>query len=922
MTLVDRFTFSSAPTKRIASMQFGTLGPEEIVRCSVAEIDTADSFEKGRPKLGGLADPRMGTMDRSMPCQTCSGNVQECPGHFGHHRLGAPIYHTGYVKHVLKVMRCVCFSCSRLLVDKTDPKYKAAMKVQKPQARLAKIYALAAGKHTCEFAGEDAPGADVDEVGRGGCGHPQPDLKVDETLRIKAEFKRRGNSDNDMVQLPDALEREMVVTPDKARNILKRISDEDLKALGMDPRYSRPEWMILTVLPIPPLAVRPSVQADSSTRSEDDLTHKLAEIIRTSKELRKLQAQGAAQHQTNDLTQLLQFHVQCFFDNSMTGQPRSLLKSGRPIKSIAERLKGKEGRVRGNLMGKRVDFSARTVITGDSVIDIDQLGVPWTIALNLTIPETVTTYNLEKLDALVNNGPHPPPGETGARYIIYEDGQRLDLRFLKRGRHLEYGYKVERHLNDGDVVLFNRQPSLHKMSIMGHRIKIMPFSTFRLNLSVTSPYNADFDGDEMNMHVPQTNETKAEALELMMVPKMIVSPQANKPVIGIVQDTLLACRIVTKRDTFIGKELFMNILMWLEDWDGQVPQPAILKPRPLWTGKQLFNLIIPKGTNCRRVAAWHPEQDPEDFSVGDTQVLIQDGVLLCGNLCKKTLGSSSGSLIHCIWMDHGPDAARAFLHQTQTLATYWLMQHGFTVGIGDTVADDGTMETINKIIGDAKLEVKKLIDKAQHGELEAQPGRTMVETFEGKVNSTLNQARDAAGKSAQSSLAEHNHVKLMVTGGSKGSFINISQMSACVGQQNVEGKRIPFGFVNRTLPHFVKDDQGPESRGFVENSYLRGLTPQEFFFHAMGGREGLIDTAIKTASTGYIQRRLVKAMEDVTLQYDGTVRNSLGDVIQFLYGEDGLDGTGIEGQKLEHLRMTDAQMERKLQAELRPPHSC
>ena len=910
MTLVDRFTFSSAPTKRIASMQFGTLGPEEIVRCSVAEIDTADSFEKGRPKLGGLADPRMGTMDRSMPCQTCSGNVQECPGHFGHHRLGAPIYHTGYVKHVLKVMRCVCFSCSRLLVDKTDPKYKAAMKVQKPQARLAKIYALAAGKHTCEFAGEDAPGADVDEVGRGGCGHPQPDLKVDETLRIKAEFKRRGNSDNDMVQLPDALEREMVVTPDKARNILKRISDEDCKALGMDPRYSRPEWMILTVLPIPPLAVRPSVQADSSTRSEDDLTHKLAEIIRTSKELRKLQAQGAAQHQTNDLTQLLQFHVQCFFDNSMTGQPRSLLKSGRPIKSIAERLKGKEGRIRGNLMGKRVDFSARTVITGDSVIDIDQLGVPWTIALNLTIPETVTTYNLEKLDALVNNGPHPPPGETGARYIIYEDGQRLDLRFLKRGRHLEYGYKVERHLNDGDVVLFNRQPSLHKMSIMGHRIKIMPFSTFRLNLSVTSPYNADFDGDEMNMHVPQTNETKAEALELMMVPKMIVSPQANKPVIGIVQDTLLACRIVTKRDTFIGKELFMNILMWLEDWDGQVPQPAILKPRPLWTGKQLFNLIIPKGTNCRRVAAWHPEHDPEDFSVGDTQVLIEDGVLLCGNLCKKTLGSSSGSLIHCIWMDHGPDAARAFLHQTQTLATYWLMQHGFTVGIGDTVADDATMETINKIIGDAKLEVKKLIDKAQHGELEAQPGRTMVETFEGKVNSTLNQARDAAGKSAQGSLAEHNHVKLMVTGGSKGSFINISQMSACVGQQNVEGKRIPFGFVNRTLPHFVKDDQGPESRGFVENSYLRGLTPQEFFFHAMGGREGLIDTAIKTASTGYIQRRLVKAMEDVTLQYDGTVRNSLGDVIQFLYGEDGLDGTGIEGQKLEHLRMTDAQMER------------
>merc|ERR1719313_2762698 len=662
--------------------------------------------------------------------------------------------------------------------------------------------------------------------------------------------------------------------------------------------------------PIPPLGVRPSVQADSSTRSEDDLTHKLAEILKTSRELRRLNAQGAAQHQMSDLTQLLQFHIQTYMDNSMTGQPRALLRSGRPIKSISERLKGKEGRGGGNLMGKRVDFSARTIITGDSVIDIDQLGVPWSIATNLTIPEVVTPYNLEKLNGLVDVGPTPPPMETGAKYIVYQDGQMIDLRFLKQQRHLEFGYKVERHLNNGDAVLFNRQPSLHKMSIMGHRVKILPYSTFRLNLSVTSPYNADFDGDEMNMHVPQSNETRAEALELMMVPKMIVSPQANKPVIGIVQDTLLGCRIVTKRDTFLEKDMLMNVLMWLEDWDGKVPQPAILKPRPLWTGKQIFDLIIPKGTNCRRKSAWHPDKEPADFSVGDTQILIKDGQLLTGTLCKRTLGSSAGSLIHIIWMDHGPDAARAFLHQTQTLVNYWLLQHSFTIGIGDTVADPGTMNTINRIITDAKKEVKDLIEEAQSGEMEAQPGRSMVETFEAKVNSTLNQARDAAGKSAQGSLSDTNHIKTMVQGGSKGSFINISQMTACVGQQNVEVKRIPFGFVNRTLPHFTKDDQGPESRGFVENSYLRGLTPQEFFFHAMGGREGLIDTAVKTSSTGYIQRRLVKAMEDITLKYDGTVRNSLGDVIQFLYGEDGLDGVGIEGQRLENLRMSDSEMKK------------
>ncbi|MBA0653394.1 hypothetical protein Goklo_020575, partial [Gossypium klotzschianum] len=441
------------------------------------------------------------------------------------------------------------------------------------------------------------------------------------------------------------------------------------------------------------------------------------------------------------------------------------------------------------------------------------------------------------------------------------------------------------------------------MSIMGHRIRIMPYSTFRLNLSVTSPYNADFDGDEMNMHVPQSFETRAEVLELMMVPKCIVSPQSNRPVMGIVQDTLLGCRKITKRDTFIEKDVFMNILMWWEDFDGKVPAPAILKPRPLWTGKQVFNLIIPKQINLLRTSAWHSESETGSITPGDTQVRIEKGEVLSGTLCKKTLGTSSGSLIHVIWEEVGPDAARKFLGHTQWLVNYWLLQNAFSIGIGDTIADASTMEKINETISKAKDDVKQLIVKAQNKDLEPEPGRTMMESFENKVNQVLNKARDDAGNSAQKSLSESNNLKAMVTAGSKGSFINISQMTACVGQQNVEGKRIPFGFIDRTLPHFTKDDYGPESRGFVENSYLRGLTPQEFFFHAMGGREGLIDTAVKTSETGYIQRRLVKAMEDIMVKYDGTVRNSLGDVIQFLYGEDGMDAVWIESQKLDSLKM-------------------
>ncbi|KAE9596561.1 putative DNA-directed RNA polymerase [Lupinus albus] len=300
-------------------------------------------------------------------------------------------------------------------------------------------------------------------------------------------------------------------------------------------------------------------------------------------------------------------------------------------------------------------------------------------------------------------------------------------------------------------------------------------------------------------------------------------------------------------------------------------------------------LAIMRSINLIRYSSWHNESERGTITPGDTVVRIEKGELLTGTLCKKTLGASTGSLIHVIWEEVGPDAARKFLGHTQWLVNYWLLQNAFSIGIGDTIADASTMEVINQTISQAKEKVKQLTRDAQEKKLEVEPGRTMMDSFENRVNQTLNRARDDAGNSAQKSLSESNNLKAMVTAGSKGSFINIYQMTACVGQQNVEGKRIPYGFIDRTLPHFTKDDYGPESRGFVENSYLRELTPQEFFFHAMGGKEGLIDTAVKTSETGYIQRRLVKAMEDIMCKYDGTVRNSLGDVIQFLYGEDGMD---------------------------------
>ena len=357
----------------------------------------------------------------------------------------------------------------------------------------------------------------------------------------------------------------------------------------------------------------------------------------------------------------------------------------------------------------------------------------------------------------------------------------------------------------------------------------------------------------------------------------------------------------------------MNLLMFLPIWDGRIPQPAILKPKPLWTGKQLFSLIIPGNLNLIKTHSTHPDDEDDGpykwISPGDTKVLVEHGELIMGILCKKTLGSSSGSLLHVAWMELGHEIAGRFYGNIQTVVNNWLLLEGHSIGIGDTISDPATYRVIQDTIRNAKHEVNEVIHKAHKDQLEPTPGNTLRQTFENQVNRILNDARDKTGGSAKKSLTEYNSLKAMVVAGSKGSNINISQVIACVGQQNVEGKRIPFGFRKRTLPHFIKDDYGPESRGFVENSYLAGLTPSEFYFHAMGGREGLIDTAVKTAETGYIQRRLIKAMESVMVNYDGTVRNSVSQVIQLRYGEDGLAGEYVEFQKMPTVKLSTRRFE-------------
>ncbi|KAK0731399.1 hypothetical protein B0H67DRAFT_479357 [Lasiosphaeris hirsuta] len=894
------FAHSSAPLQVVKEIQFGLMSPEEIKAMSVAHIVYPETMDETRtkPRDGGLNDPLLGSVDRQFKCKTCTENMSECPGHFGHIELAKPVFHPGFIKRVKKLLEIVCHNCSKVLADRSEPEFAAAMKIRDPKVRFHRVWEHCKKKKRCEnestkkkddsdFDPSDAPKAPA--ASHGGCGNDQPTVRQ-QALTLWANLETK---DDEGVKNKE----KKAITPEMALGILRRMTEEDMLDIGVNITQARPEWMIITVLPVPPPPVRPSISMDGTgtgMRNEDDLTYKLGDIIRANGNVRQAIAEGSPNHIITDFENLLQYHVATYMDNDIAGQPQALQKSGRPVKAIRARLKGKEGRLRGNLMGKRVDFSARTVITGDANISLDEVGVPRSIARTLTYPETVTPYNIGKLTQLVQNGPNEHPG---AKYVIRADGTRIDLRHHRRAGaiQLEYGWKVERHLIDGDFIIFNRQPSLHKESMMGHRVRVMPYSTFRLNLSVTSPYNADFDGDEMNLHVPQTEETRAEVKELCMVPLNIVSPQRNGPLMGIVQDTLAGVYKLCRRDTFIDKELLMNIMLWVPEWDGIIPRPAIVKPSPRWTGKQVASLVIPNIINLSTPSG------KENAPLKDEGLLIQQGELMYGLLTKKNVGAAGGGIIHLCYNMIGPHGAMDFLNGCQRVVNYWLLHNGHSIGIGDTIPDSATIAKVQENIDTEKEKVRILTQQATNNQLEALPGMNIRETFENKVSAALNTARDNAGTTTESSLKDINNAVTMARSGSKGSSINISQMTALVGQQIVEGKRIPFGFKYRTLPHFTKDDYSPEARGFVENSYLRGLTPTEFFFHAMAGREGLIDTAVKTAETGYIQRRLVKALEDAEAQYDGTVRNSLGDIIQFVYGEDGLDGISIENQKVDYI---------------------
>ncbi|MCL5093239.1 MAG: DNA-directed RNA polymerase subunit A' [Candidatus Marsarchaeota archaeon] len=832
----------------IDNIRFTTLSPEAIKRMSVAKLIVPDTYnEDGYPIDGGLVDQRLGVIDPGLKCKTCGGRAKTCMGHFGHIELVRPIIHPEFTKIIYLLLQSTCEKCHRILLDENQMAVaKEAIetfvtsdeidvdRVAETNGKLAALTKKLKSVKKCPS-----------------CGAAQQKLKFERPTF----FYLNGNK----------------LKPDEIKDWLSNISNDDLKLLGIDYKATRPEWFILTSLLVPPINVRPSITLETGERSEDDLTHKLVEIMRINQRLEQDIDAGAPQIIIDDLWELLQYHVTTYFDNETPGVPVARHRSTRPLKTLAQRLKGKEGRLRYNLSGKRVNFSARTVISADSSLTVNQVGVPMRIAENMTVPLYVTKWNIEKAKVYVSNSSYPK-----AINVITREGSRKRVNDTNQEdllKEIVPGYVIERQLVNNDIVLFNRQPTLHRLSIMAHRVKVLPGKTLRLHVSAAFPYNADFDGDEMNLHVPQTLESQAEARYLMQPKYQVLSPRNGNPLLYIEEDEIAGMYLLTKDNSYYTKEETMSMLANL----GIYEMPKAEK-NGMYSGKSIFSMTLPKGLNF-------------ESKNKHGKVIIKDGLLEEGIIDNKLVGEKGGVLISHIFVEYGPDFNEKFLLNIAKLSLGAAYIYGLTVSVKDYYLSSKIISERTNIIKSYEGKASDLINSYKAGKLESLPGYTKKSTLEVLLYATLSQARDTAVQYLNKELNQSNNAYLLASIGARGNILNMVQMSMFLGQQSVRGKRPTRGYNGRMLPYFKKNTKDPKSKGFVTSSFFEGLTPMDMYQHAMGSRDSQMTKSLVTAVSGYMYRRLINAMMDFYVDSDLSVKDANGELIQTLYGGDGIDPT-------------------------------
>jgi len=789
--------------KKIKGLKFSLLNPDTIKKISSAKVVSPELYDvDGYPVDGGLMDLRLGAIDPGVRCRTCGGGLKECLGHPGSIELARPIVHIKYIQIVEKFLRSMCQNCNRALISEEQiKKYSGKNRVKK--ARDAK---------RCPH-----------------CNSVQEKMRLEKPYNFMMGKKR--------------------LFPTEVREMLSKMPESDVKLLGVNPKIFRPEWAIMSILLVPPVTVRPSITLENGERSEDDLTHKLSDIVRANQRLWENLNAGAPEVIIEDLWDLLQYHVTTFFDNDVARIPPARHRSGQPLKTITERIKGKQGRIRKNLAGKRVNFSSRTVISPDPSLHINQIGIPLEVAKIITVAESVTSLNIDMLKALIANESYP-----SANYVIRPDGKKKRITADLKAEiisELQPGYQVERHLMDGDVVLFNRHPSLHRASLMAHYVKVLPYKTFRFHPAAAFPYNADFDGDEMNIHSPQTEEARAEAMVLLDVKRNLISPKNNSNLLGCIADAITGNYLLG--GTTVSREEAMQ-LVYRAGIKHEFAKKTI-------EGKEVFAVVLPKDIAGRTFK----------------------------NIDSKLFGIEEGALVKELDRTHGKDKTLDVLRSVFALGVGYLSRNGITISLKDLSVNEKVKQKVQEIFKDSEKETNEIIEAFNANNLEQIPGRTREESREIKILQTLNSVRTKIGKVVKEEFPEDSSVSAMINSGAGGNLLNITQTSCSVGQQSLWTKRIEIGYNHRTLPFFRKHDLSPSARGFIYSSYSQGLKPHEFFFGAITGRDSLMDLALRTPKSGYLYRRLANALQDLKVEYDHTIRDASENIVQFIYGNDGAD---------------------------------
>ncbi len=889
----------------IKSIQFGIMSSEDILAYSVAEITSSKLTG-----VGSVYDERLGTMENNVTCVTCGLKSRLCAGHMGHITLNEYVIHPLYYKYIVSILKCVCIHCHQFLVD---AKYMSVYSIDgghlTKEAKFKFIQELVSKIELCNH-----------------CNMYQPKISLADNM-IHATYK---NNASKTIQ-------KVVLTAKDILAILDNIDTTNLQAiLGIDALFSHPRNLILKHIPLIAPRSRPFVITDNMV-CDDDLTIQYIEIIKVNNHLND-RCPSESKRQKHIST--LNFRIKCLMDNS---HGKSRHANNRPLRGVRERVAGKSGIIRNHLMGKRVNQSARTVITPDVNIPSGWLAVPPEIAHILTVPEHVNDYNRQYLTDIVHSGQAGSiiKGETriNLKYALNKQGTKLipgdiiqrkgkdgtvknitvgyssvapyiltrgdriirndqvldDIVYPeKRTIQLNVGDIVERFLKDGDVLYFNRQPTLHTGSMIAHRIRVIPGKTFRFPLSLTKSFNADYDGDEMNGHSPITIQARAELETIADVHGIFMSAQSSTSNVCVVQDGVLGTYLMTKRWFRIPKSTFQQLVNSMftfsfEKYNHKCEHIRAvhalhgIDPDNFYTGKTIFSFFLPDDFNFSR---------SNKTDLNEPNIRIRNGVLLEGTISKPQLNGSHYSISHLLYKEYNVNIALEFIDDVQFVANAFLSWFGFSTGLNDCLVRHKP-EELDSIILKGYIEAS---------ELERTVKNQLIR--EAQISAALNTTKNIGMNIAKKVIVEQhdilnscsasNNFVHMIASGSKGSYFNIAQITTLLGQQNIYGQRIqPQLSEGRTLIHYLFNKLTPEqkyeSKGFIRHSFIHGLNPQEFFFHACSGRQGVIDTALKTSSSGYSQRKIVKVCEDLVARYDHTVRDINNRIVQFDYGDGDLD---------------------------------